>query len=867
MATLQGNDQPNRIDGTNENDTIIGRGGDDTLDGAGGNDFVTGNDGRDDVRGGDGDDTLIGGAGVDTLTGGAGRDLFRAEVGQQGDVVTDFGTDDAFRTLGRTFGQDNILATAQGGDTLLEIDTDRNGSGETSFVLRGRYDAANLVVLPSLVYQDFDDDEFDGYDINGTLIVLTDADGGSEGRTSGRGVAGDLTFGTNGADTLTEGGGDDTLAGRDGNDVLSGGGGFDLVDGGRGNDDLRGGTGNDVLLGGLGADRIRGEDGNDFALGGDGNDTLEGGNGRDDLDGGAGADTITGGEGNDALSGGAGNDTVRGGDDADAIAGGAGRDLLDGGEDADRVGGGDGDDTIFGGGGEDVLLGDGGNDVLYGFQQGNASEGGVNKNDTLIGGDGNDRAFGGAGNDLIEGGTGNDSLFGQADNDTIFGGTGGDLIEGGDGFDLLFGGQGADRIDGGGGLDVASYAGATSGIVLDLRDGARNAGDAAGDVVTNVEAVVGSRYADRLVGTAGSDVLNGGDALSLDRFDDSGRNVDSVNGSIFRLYQAVFDRDPDEGGFAFQTDALRGGTTIEAIASNFVDAPEFEAVYGDLNDRDFIQLLYQNVLGREGEASGVQFYLDAFNNGATRGDVVVGFANSPEFQFRTQVESDAYATSEFLEDAAGKIFRLYDAAFDRIPDAGGFDFNIQALDDGLTVGDLVPNFFNSPEFQNTYGQLSDDAFIELLYENVLGREPDAGGRQFYRDALASGVSRVDVLLGFSESPENQSLQAPELARFLDGQLDRYADTLEGGAGDDQLIGGLGADTFVFRASDDGTDQVFAFEAVDNLVFAGFGYGDAGDALDQMSQIGGDVVFDDEGVIVFFEDTTLAEVAAADITVS
>jgi Ca2+-binding RTX toxin-like protein len=63
---------------------------------------------------------------------------------------------------------------------------------------------------------------------------------------------------------------------------------------------------------------------------------------------------------------------------------------------------------------------------------------------TFEGGPGNDVVFGERGNDILRGGEGNDRLYG---------GIGDDLLEGGPGNDLLSGGFGADGIDGGPGND------------------------------------------------------------------------------------------------------------------------------------------------------------------------------------------------------------------------------------------------------------------------------------------------------------------------------------------------------------------------------------------------------------------------------
>ena len=61
--------------------------------------------------------------------------------------------------------------------------------------------------------------------------------------------------------------------------------------------------------------------------------------------------------------------------------------------------------------------------------------------------------FGGAGNDVLIGGSGNDQLFGQAGDDTLNGKGGDDLLFGGAGNDILTGGAGNDQVFGGAGND------------------------------------------------------------------------------------------------------------------------------------------------------------------------------------------------------------------------------------------------------------------------------------------------------------------------------------------------------------------------------------------------------------------------------
>ncbi len=109
-----------------------------------------------------------------------------------------------------------------------------------------------------------------------------------------------------------------------------------------------------------------------------------------------------------------------------------------------------------------------------------------------------------------------------------------------------------------------------------------------------------------------------------------------------------------------------------------------------------------------------------------------------------------------IDGTAGQAYRLYQAAFNRTPDIGGLGYQMNALDQGLTLQQVAQNFINSPEFSRTYGSLSTSEFVTQLYANVLHRAPDEGGLAYHIARLDAGVPRAGVLEGFSESPENQA---------------------------------------------------------------------------------------------------------------
>ena len=117
---------------------------------------------------------------------------------------------------------------------------------------------------------------------------------------------------------------------------------------------------------------------------------------------------------------------------------------------------------------------------------------------------------------------------------------------------------------------------------------------------------------------------------------DSGSRVGStgsgVDDSIVRLYVAFFDRAPDAGGLAHWGARYRRGERLASIANRFVDSAEFRARYGGIDDREFVRLVYRNVLDREPDPAGHDYWSGRLASGAIgRGNVMTQFSESPEY--------------------------------------------------------------------------------------------------------------------------------------------------------------------------------------------------------------------------------------------
>ena len=113
-----------------------------------------------------------------------------------------------------------------------------------------------------------------------------------------------------------------------------------------------------------------------------------------------------------------------------------------------------------------------------------------------------------------------------------------------------------------------------------------------------------------------------------------------------------------------------------------------------------------------------------------------------------------------LNTDSGEMFRLYNAAFARFPDADGLKYWIDEFSSGRNTRRVVAqSFLGSSEFTEKYGSnVSDETYVNNLYKNVLGRDADAEGLNYWVGNLSSGIeTRYEALLGFAESAENKTL--------------------------------------------------------------------------------------------------------------
>ena len=157
---------------------------------------------------------------------------------------------------------------------------------------------------------------------------------------------------------------------------------------------------------------------------------------------------------------------------------------------------------------------------------------------------------------------------------------------------------------------------------------------------------------------------------------------------VARLYFAYFLRIPDHDGLNFWIGRHRAGTTLLAISDAFATSPEFVARYGSLDNAQFVQLVYQNVLARQPDANGLAFWIGQMNAGMTRGQLMLQFSEAVEY--RALITNEVYVTM------------LYSGMLRRAPDDGGFNSWVAALEAGTSVQGLINLFIVSEEYRNRF---------------------------------------------------------------------------------------------------------------------------------------------------------------------
>jgi Ca2+-binding RTX toxin-like protein len=285
-------------------------------------------------------------------------------------------------------------------------------------------------------------------------------------------------------------------------------------------------------------------------------------------------------------------------------------------------------------------------------------------------------------------------------------------------------------------------------------------------------ALTGGAGHDTLDGRGGNDILVGGGGndtfvfaanYGQDTLSDFGTGIDSV---ILRNLPGIDDfsdllsRAAQIGSntvITFQTDMV---LTLTNYSLASLSAASFQiqvAPPAPITTTATVGCMVMAVINENLDDVSIQ--LAAPNAIITLGNGTTAITDLDRLQF-----NDAIVALD-VDGTAGLAYRLYQAAFDRVPDTAGLSSNIYLMDTQVHYLEMSAAFVVSAEFQATYGSnVSNATFVTALYQNVLGRAPDSAGLAAWVAALDSGQqTRAGVLIGYSESNENHALTEAAIA--------------------------------------------------------------------------------------------------------
>ena len=124
--------------------------------------------------------------------------------------------------------------------------------------------------------------------------------------------------------------------------------------------------------------------------------------------------------------------------------------------------------------------------------------------------------------------------------------------------------------------------------------------------------------------------IGSAEASKQNRRESSKISVTSAS-KIAGLYVAYFKRAPDLEGLSFwkeRATKLQSEKVLKELSAGFAKHPTFVSTYSNLNNRTFVETIYQNVLGKDGDKEGIGHWRQYLDNGNSRSDMVSDFVET-----------------------------------------------------------------------------------------------------------------------------------------------------------------------------------------------------------------------------------------------
>ena len=336
------------------------------------------------------------------------------------------------------------------------------------------------------------------------------------------------------------------------------------------------------------------------------------------------------------------------------------------------------------------------------------------------------------------------------------------------------------------------------------------------------------------------------------------QSVDEIEQSVVELYIATFNRAPDAAGLAYWVSNITTKDwSISHVARSMFESSEVAQTYPNtLSNSDFLNAVYNNVLGRDGDADGIAYWLNEMNGGRARTEMILTIING------AKAPSGDADDKQVLQNKTevGTYFAVTKALND-IPTS----YSILRA-----VTKEAKSVVNAKQSTDIYVATSANQSVILgtsAVENITGTAAADYIYVFEGDDTVYGGAGADTIYGGDGADSLYGEAGADIIHGEDGDDYLYGgegdDYLYGGEGDDYLYGGAGADTIYGGAGDDfidggdganfidggeGNDTIYG-GADEDLIYGGADddiiYGGAGDDF-IYGGAGNDIIYGGDG---------------------
>lgn len=198
----------------------------------------------------------------------------------------------------------------------------------------------------------------------------------------------------------------------------------------------------------------------------------------------------------------------------------------------------------------------------------------------------------------------------------------------------------------------------------------------------------------------------------------------------------------------------------------------------------FVATMYRGLLGRGVDTNGLLFWSNQLDNGTSRTAVVLGIESSGEFISR-------------------EVQLLYHSILGRTVDQGGLNFFGNLLQTGTSLEQVKADLYGSNEFFNHVGN-TPNSFLNSVFQQELGRLPDAADLTFFGNLPASPQGRTNAALQIMVSQEGVRERVVSdyreiLGRFPDTNgLNFWVSQANSGSSDASIVAGIAGSTEYFN---------------------------------------------------------------------